>query len=79
MNWPELGDMVQGPRPGRDGRLPMAVRIAAFEDVGRFKRRVDGIVRQVRESLRGPGVERVYPPGHLEAETEARYHRTGSP
>lgn len=35
MNWPELGDMVQGPRPGRDGRLPMAVRIAAFEDVGR--------------------------------------------
>jgi LDH2 family malate/lactate/ureidoglycolate dehydrogenase len=75
----ELGDMVSGPRAGHDGHFVVALDVAAFEDVGRFKTRVDGVVRQIRESPRAPGVERIYPPGHLELETEARYRREGVP
>ncbi len=75
----ELGNMVDGARPGCDGHLFLAVRIAAFEDPARFRARVDAIVRQVRESRRAAGVERLYAPGGLEAETEARYRREGIP
>jgi LDH2 family malate/lactate/ureidoglycolate dehydrogenase len=75
----ELGSLEAGPRPGRDGHLCLALRVAAFEDVGRFTARVDAIARQVRDSRRAPGVERIWPPGHLEADTEARYRRGGIP
>lgn len=75
----ELGNMVDGPRPGADGHFCLALRVAAFEDVPRFKARVDGVIRQIRDSRRAPGVARIYPPGHLEAETEARCRRDGIP
>jgi LDH2 family malate/lactate/ureidoglycolate dehydrogenase len=75
----ELGDMVNGPKPGRDGHFVMALNIAAFEEVTAFKARVDGIAAQIRGSGRAPGVDKVYPPGHLEAETEARYRQRGIP
>jgi LDH2 family malate/lactate/ureidoglycolate dehydrogenase len=76
---PELGDMVRGPAPGRDGHFFLALRVDAFEDPARFRARVDGIVRQIRDSRRAPGVARVHPPGHLEAETETRYREEGIP
>ena len=75
----ELGNIHDGPVPGGDAHLMMALNVAAFEDLDRFKRRVDGIVRQMRESRRAPGVERVYSPGEVEAETAARYEREGIP
>jgi LDH2 family malate/lactate/ureidoglycolate dehydrogenase len=75
----ELGDMVGRPRAGHDGHFVMALDVAAFEDMGRFKTRVDRVVRQIREGPRASGVERIYPPGHLELETEARYRREGIP
>lgn len=75
----ELGNATDGPVPGQDGHFFLALKIAAFEEPDRFKTRVDGIIRQIRASRRAPGVERVYTPGELEAETEARHRQEGIP
>ena len=75
----ELGNMVDGPQAGQDGHFFMAIRIAAFEAPARFKARVDAIVRQIHACRRAPGVERLYAPGELEAETEALYRQEGIP
>ncbi len=70
-----LGNMIDGPKPGLDGHFFLAIDVAAFEDPRVFRRRVDEIVRQVRESRPGG----LYAPGGLEFETEARYRRAGIP
>ena len=75
----ELGNTVDGPIPGEDSQFFMALNIAAFEEPDRFKRRIDGIIRQIRTSRPAPGVTRIYTPGELEAETEARYGVEGIP
>jgi LDH2 family malate/lactate/ureidoglycolate dehydrogenase len=75
----ELGNIHDGPVPGGDSHLLLALRVAAFEDLDRFRARVDGIIRQVRQGRPAPGVTRIYSPGELEAETEARYRRDGIP
>ncbi|HYM11143.1 MAG TPA: Ldh family oxidoreductase [Bryobacterales bacterium] len=76
---PELGSLAEGATAGRDGHFFVALRIAAFEDVGVFRKRVDGIIRQIRSGRRAPGVERIYAPGEMEAETESDYQRNGIP
>jgi LDH2 family malate/lactate/ureidoglycolate dehydrogenase len=75
----ELGDMVTGARPGKDGHFFMALSVSAFEDVAVFKQRVDTIITEIRQSPRAAGVEQVYAPGGLEVETEARYRADGIP
>ena len=75
----ELGDMVNGPKPGLDGQFVMALNIAAFEEPDRFRARVDRLVRQIRESTPAPGFDRCYSPGELEYETESRYRADGIP
>ncbi|MGH9839707.1 MAG: Ldh family oxidoreductase [Blastocatellia bacterium] len=75
----ELGNMIDGPRAGADGHFFLALNVAAFEEVGRFKRRMDEVIRQIREGRRAPGVDRIYAPGGLEAENERRYRREGIP
>jgi LDH2 family malate/lactate/ureidoglycolate dehydrogenase len=75
----ELGSMVDGPQAGQDGHVFLALRVAGFEEPARFKTRVDAVVRQIRACRRAPGVKRVYPPGHLEAETARRYTEEGIP
>jgi LDH2 family malate/lactate/ureidoglycolate dehydrogenase len=75
----ELGNMVDGPRAGQDGHVFLALRVAGFEEPARFKARMDAVIRQIRASRRAPGVDRVYPPGHLEAETAQRYADEGIP
>ncbi len=75
----ETGNMVDGALPGADGQFFLALDVGAFEDVRRFKSRVDGIVRQMRSGRRAPGVDRLYVPGELEAEFEAHRMRDGIP
>jgi LDH2 family malate/lactate/ureidoglycolate dehydrogenase len=75
----ELGSMEDGPRPGQDGHFVMAVKVGAFEDVDRFKARVDAAIRQLHAARRAPGVARIYAPGELEFETESTYRRDGIP
>lgn len=75
----ELGNMVDGAKPGRDGHLYAVFDIAAFEDPQRVKTRVDGIIDEIHASRRAPGAERIYAPGELEAETAERYRAEGIP
>jgi L-2-hydroxycarboxylate dehydrogenase (NAD+) len=75
----ELGNMAAGAPPGRDGHFFCAIQIAAFEAPERFKRRIDGIVRDIHASRRGAGGDRVWVPGELEADAERRYRREGIP
>jgi len=75
----ESGNMAEGACPGKDGHFFLAVNIAAFEDPARFRERVDGVIRGIQGSRLAPGFERVYAPGGLEAEIEARYRREGVP
>ena len=75
----ELSNMEDGPVAGLDGHFVMALNVASFVDVGEFKSRVDGAIRQVHESRRSPGVERLLVPGELEFETRERNAGTGIP
>jgi LDH2 family malate/lactate/ureidoglycolate dehydrogenase len=75
----ELGNMVDGPKPGLDGQFLLALDVSAFEDAGGFRQRVDGIVRQIRSCAPAAGFSRCYAPGELEYETESRYRREGIP
>jgi L-2-hydroxycarboxylate dehydrogenase (NAD+) len=75
----ELGSMEAGPRPGEDGHFVGALRVSAFEDVERFKARVDAAVRQLHACRRAPGFDRVYAPGEREALNQEAYTREGIP
>jgi LDH2 family malate/lactate/ureidoglycolate dehydrogenase len=75
----ELGDMARGPTPGLDGHFVAAIDVAAFEEVDRFKERVDAAIRQIHAARRAPGVERLYAPGEPEARRRAQYAREGIP
>lgn len=71
--------MTSGPKPGRDGHFFLAIDIAAFTEPDAFRARVDGVIRELRASRRAEGVERLYAPGELEAETAAQYESEGIP
>jgi LDH2 family malate/lactate/ureidoglycolate dehydrogenase len=75
----ELGNMVDGPRPGQDGQFYMAINIAAFVDPAEFAARMDTALTQIRTSRKAEGVERIYAPGDLEAELRAAYTADGIP
>jgi LDH2 family malate/lactate/ureidoglycolate dehydrogenase len=75
----ETGNMIDGAIPGADGQFFLALHVAAFEDVATFKSRIDRIVRQIHDSRRAPGVERLYVPGEMEAEFEAQRRHNGIP
>jgi LDH2 family malate/lactate/ureidoglycolate dehydrogenase len=75
----ESGNMVDGAIPGRDGQFYLALDIAAFEQVGTFKTRMDKIIRECRGTRLAPGFKRVYVPGEMEAELERRQREQGVP
>lgn len=75
----ELGNMEEGPKPGMDGHFVAAIQIGAFEDVRRFKERVDKAIRQLHQARTAPGATRIYVPGELEHERAQMYSRTGIP
>jgi LDH2 family malate/lactate/ureidoglycolate dehydrogenase len=75
----ELGDMERGPKAGQDGHFVAAIRVGAFEEVDRFKSRVDEAIRQIHASRLAPGFERVYAPGEREILTEWDYRQNGIP
>ncbi|MCC6454001.1 MAG: Ldh family oxidoreductase [Caldilineaceae bacterium] len=75
----ELGNMEEGPRAGQDGHFVAAIKIAAFEEVERFKARVDQAIRQIHDVRKAPGFDRTYAPGELEQLREQEYQRHGIP
>ncbi len=56
-------------RPGDNTFLMAAIRVDQFQDVPDFRRNMDAWVRHIRGSRRAPGVERIWLPGEIEAET----------
>lgn len=74
-----LGNLVDGPVPGRDGHFMMALDVAAFTDVTDFKRHVQAINTELRTCRRSPDTTRIYSPGELEHETAERYRAEGIP
>ncbi len=75
----ELGSLETGPKPGEDGHWVMALRVGAFEEIDRFKARVDQAIQQVHNTKLAPGFERTYAPGELEAFKRANYRQQGIP
>lgn len=75
----ELGNMVDGPRAGQDGHFVAAIRIGAFEDVDRFKARVDKLVAEIHNSARARDADRLFVPGEKEHLHRQRATRDGIP
>ncbi len=75
----ELGSIEDGPIAGADGHFVAAVDIASFENIARFKSRVDAAIEQVHDCQLAPGCDRVYAPGELEAIRRAEYRAQGIP
>ena len=75
----ELGNMEDGPKPGQDGHFVAGIRVGAFEDITRFKSRVDGAIRQIHESRLAEGFDRIYAPGEMEYINQEVYRRDGIP
>ena len=75
----ELGSIEEGPTPGEDGHFVAAIHIASFENIERFKSRVDAAIQQIHDCQLAPGFERVYAPGELEKISRAEYHAQGIP
>jgi LDH2 family malate/lactate/ureidoglycolate dehydrogenase len=75
----ELGNMEDGPRAGQDGHFVAAINIAAFEEVDRFKARVDKAIREIHEVRKAPGFDRTYAPGEVEQLREQEYRQHGIP
>jgi LDH2 family malate/lactate/ureidoglycolate dehydrogenase len=71
--------MEAGPTAGSDGHFVMAIDVSAFEDVTRFKTRVDAAIRQVRDCRRGQGMPQPQAPGGIEHERRVRYRAEGIP
>ena len=61
------------------GQAIAAINVAAFGDVAVFKKNVDTLVRDIRNSERMPGVERILVPGERSAETRTARKRLGIP
>jgi LDH2 family malate/lactate/ureidoglycolate dehydrogenase len=75
----ELGSIEAGATPGQDAHFALALNIAAFEDVARFKSRMDTVIREIKASRLAPGSTGVHLPGERAAETAERYRRDGVP
>lgn len=75
----ELGNMVDGPRAGQDGHFVAAIKVEAFEEVDRFKERVDKAIREIHDVRKAPGFERTYAPGELEQLRQQAYQQQGIP
>ena len=64
---------------GKTRQAILAVDISAFDDLDKFKARVDALVRDIRGSERMKGFERIYLPGEQSRERHAERSRLGVP
>ena len=61
------------------GQAILVIDLSAFGDPQVFKHNVDRLVRDIRDSARLPGVERIWLPGEQSHEKRARYREDGIP
>jgi LDH2 family malate/lactate/ureidoglycolate dehydrogenase len=75
---PHVGNLYENPAGVQDlGHAFGAMRVDAFTSAEEFAERMDAMIRAVRQSPRAAGVERIYLPGEIEFEAEARQARDG--
>lgn len=67
------------PRAQDVGHLFIAVDVARFMPVARFKARMDAFIAEIRSSPLAPGAEAIYLPGELEYRREQERRRDGVP
>jgi L-2-hydroxycarboxylate dehydrogenase (NAD+) len=79
-NGPDTIDFNKDDRtPTNTGQAIVAISIAAFCEVEPFKRRVDALVRALRNSRRLPGVDRIWLPGEQSHAKRIVNERDGVP
>jgi LDH2 family malate/lactate/ureidoglycolate dehydrogenase len=61
------------------GQSILVIDLNAFGDPAVFKQSVDQLVRDIRNSERMPGVERIWLPGEQSHEKRVRYEKGGIP
>jgi L-2-hydroxycarboxylate dehydrogenase (NAD+) len=61
------------------GQAIAAINVAAFGDVATYKQNVDNLIRDLRNSERMPGVDRIFVPGERSHATRATRTRDGIP
>ena len=61
------------------GQAIAAIDISAFGDVADFKARVDALIRDIRNSSRMPGVDRIFVPGERSHANRTTRMRDGIP
>lgn len=74
-----LGPVDDYSRPSEVGSFFGAMAIDAFMDPAEFKARVEKVIREIRESPKAEGFQRIYIPGEIEAECMARRLEEGIP
>jgi L-2-hydroxycarboxylate dehydrogenase (NAD+) len=79
-NGPDTIDFNKDDRtPTNTGQSIVAISIGAFGDVVQFKRKVDALIRTLRNSKRLPDVERIWLPGEQSHARRNKYTREGIP
>jgi LDH2 family malate/lactate/ureidoglycolate dehydrogenase len=79
-NGPDTIDFNKDDRtPTNTGQAIVAISIEAFGDVAQFKRKVDTLIRTLRNSARLPDVERIWLPGEQSHAKRIDYARDGIP
>jgi L-2-hydroxycarboxylate dehydrogenase (NAD+) len=65
--------------PTNTGQALLAIDISAFDDLADFKKRIDGLSRDIRGSQRMQGHERIFLPGEQSRERHEERSRLGVP
>lgn len=76
---PHISSLRKLDAPQDVGHFFAALDIAAFTDPAAFQSEMERMVREIRESPRAPGSERIYLPGEIEWEFQERRRREGIP
>ena len=71
--------MEEGPKAGEDGHFMAAIKISAFEEVNRFKERIDAAIDEIHQCRLAEGFDRTYAPGEKEFLNREVYEREGIP
>ncbi len=77
LSW--AGCSSEEPTRGGSGYLALAIKIESFIDIEEYKQEIGRLIDWVRSSPTQPGVERIYLPGEIEAETRAEREANGIP
>ncbi len=65
--------------PNRGGHMIFAMRVDNFRPVDEFKREMDRVIRELRQSERMEGVDRIWLPGEMEYERVRERRTNGVP